>query len=107
MTADMRTVFTGPDPARQLTGLEALKGLSVAHPPQALRYDQHVPRKDAPDAAPRLARRAWDHRFRLVLFAVNGMNVFAVGLLIRFSWSGTAIWATCRPTLSRPLFRYS
>ncbi len=57
--------------------------MSVAHPPEVLRPGQHVPRDDAPDAAPRLARKVWDHRFRLVLFAVNGMNVFAVGLLIQ------------------------
>jgi putative flippase GtrA len=31
----------------------------------------------------RLASRAWEDRSRLVLFAVNGMNVFAVGLLIQ------------------------
>jgi cellulose synthase/poly-beta-1,6-N-acetylglucosamine synthase-like glycosyltransferase/putative flippase GtrA len=79
----MRMPFLEPDPLRQLTGLEALRGLAVAQPPEALRSGQHVPRQCAPDAAPRLARRVWDHRFRLVIFAVNGMNVFAVGLLIQ------------------------
>lgn len=83
MTAEMRKPFLGPDPVRQLTGLEALRGLAVAQPPEALRSGQHVPRQSAPDAAPRLARRVWDHRFRLVIFAVNGMNVFAVGLLVQ------------------------
>src|SRR5580700_9241593 len=83
MTADMRMPFLEPDPVRQRTGLEALRGLAVAQPPEALRSGQHVPRQSAPDAAPRLARRVWDHRFRLVIFAVNGMNVFAVGLLIQ------------------------
>src|SRR5580700_3701008 len=29
------------------------------------------------------ARKAWEHRFRLVIFSVNGINVFAVGLLIQ------------------------
>ena len=31
----------------------------------------------------RLASRAWEERFRLAVFAANGMNVFAVGLLIQ------------------------
>ncbi len=83
LTAEMCTPFLEPDRVRQLTGLEALREMSVAHPPEVLRPGQHVPRDDAPDAAPRLARKVWDHRFRLVLFAVNGMNVFAVGLLIQ------------------------
>ena len=30
-----------------------------------------------------LASRAWEHRFRIVIFAVNGMSVFAIGLLIQ------------------------
>ena len=83
LAADMRMAFHEPDPVRQLTGLEALRGLSVTQPPEVLRPGQHVPRQRAPEAAPRLARRVRDHRFRLVLFAVNGMNVFAVGLLVQ------------------------
>ena len=83
MTAEVRMPFLEPDRVRQLTGLEVLAGMSAAQPPEVLRSGQHVPRQGAPDAAPRLARRVWDHRFRLVLFAVNGMNVFAVGLLIQ------------------------
>jgi cellulose synthase/poly-beta-1,6-N-acetylglucosamine synthase-like glycosyltransferase/putative flippase GtrA len=83
MTAEVRMPFLEPDRVRQLTGLEVLAGMSAAQPPEVLRSGQHVPRQCAPDAAPRLARRVWDHRFRLVLFAVNGMNVFAVGLLIQ------------------------
>jgi cellulose synthase/poly-beta-1,6-N-acetylglucosamine synthase-like glycosyltransferase/putative flippase GtrA len=83
MTADIRLPFLEPDPVKQITGLQALRELSVPQPPEALRSGQHVPRQGAPDAAPRLARRVWDHRFRLVIFAVNGMNVFAVGLLVQ------------------------
>jgi putative flippase GtrA len=30
-----------------------------------------------------LTKKAWEHRVRLVMFSVNGMNVFAIGLLIQ------------------------
>src|SRR5579862_6566763 len=83
LTTEMPMPFLEPDLARQLTGLKALTDLSVAHPPEPPGPGQHVPRNEPPDAAPRLAQRVWDHRFRLVLFAVNGINVFAVGLLIQ------------------------
>ena len=33
--------------------------------------------------SPPMARRVWEQRIRLLIFAVNGMNVFAVGLLIQ------------------------
>jgi hypothetical protein len=83
LTAEMSMPFLEPDLVRQLTGLEALRDLSVAQPPELSGPGQYMPRDEAPEAAPRLAQRVWDHRFRLVLFAVNGMNVFAVGLLIQ------------------------
>src|ERR1700734_2908360 len=35
------------------------------------------------EAPIRLARRASEERSRLLIFAVNGMNVFAVGLLVQ------------------------
>ena len=72
MTADLRAPFLELDPERQqLTGLEALRGLSVPQLPEALRTDQYVPRQGAPDSAPRLARRARDHRSRQVRYLDN------------------------------------
>jgi cellulose synthase/poly-beta-1,6-N-acetylglucosamine synthase-like glycosyltransferase/putative flippase GtrA len=84
------------DRAAQFAGLRALQALSVARlpaaapgaalPPALLPPAQLPPRDTAPrDTARRRgwARRAWAHRFRLAMFAVNGMNVFAVGLLIQ------------------------
>ena len=74
------------DPAAQFAGLAALRTLAVAPPETAHTAGRahRVGVHDRSDGSPsRWVSRAWAHRFRLVIFAVNGMNVFAVGLLIQ------------------------
>jgi putative flippase GtrA len=75
------------DFATQHAGVTALQALAQsptatgAKPP--LR-PQILDQSDSRDGAlRRLASKAWQHRLRIVLFAVNGMNVFAIGLLIQ------------------------
>jgi putative flippase GtrA len=79
-----------PELVEQLAGIEALQALAVTQPlrpatnPRSVvshRRASQVPVRDG--ASRSLTARAWDQRFRLLLFAVNGISVFAVGLLIQ------------------------
>ena len=78
-----------PDLMTQLAGLETLNTLAVTEPLRAV--DARMPlrrrRVDPPDAnnsgLHRLASGTWEQKSRLAVFAINGMNVFAVGLLIQ------------------------
>jgi putative flippase GtrA len=78
-----------PDLVTQFTVLAAPKPLAVTQPltavdPDTLVRPRHADQSGLPDGAfRRLAGRAWEHRSRLAIFAVNGTNVFAVGLLIQ------------------------
>ncbi len=73
-----------PEPMTQFPGLDALKALAMTQPLEIAHSGQQVCDSGAQDSAlRRLAGRVWQHRFRLVIFAANGMNVFAVGLLIQ------------------------
>jgi putative flippase GtrA/4-amino-4-deoxy-L-arabinose transferase-like glycosyltransferase len=77
------------DLVTQLDGFDALEALSMTEPLRTANVEmpvrsRRVARSSAHGSAlHRLASRAWTQRLRLVLFAVNGMNVFAVGLLIQ------------------------
>ena len=78
-----------PDLVTQLDGFDALEALSMTEPLRTANVEKPVRNRRVDlsvqhdSALHRLASRAWTQRFRLVLFAVNGMNVFAVGLLIQ------------------------
>jgi putative flippase GtrA len=73
----------------QFAGLEALRALELTQRLSAVDAEMLVSPTRAGTASAhhrglrRLASKAWEHRWRLVLFAVSGMNVFAVGLLIQ------------------------
>ena len=71
------------DPAAQFAGLAALRTLAVALPETAdTAGGAH--RVGSPSGTlRRWVSRVWAHQFRLVIFAVNSMNVIAVGLLIQ------------------------
>lgn len=77
------------NPVAQRAGLEAIEALAVTQPPRVVDSETLVRRADvdqsrASNSASRgLVSGAWDQRNRLVLFAANGMNVFALGLLIQ------------------------
>jgi cellulose synthase/poly-beta-1,6-N-acetylglucosamine synthase-like glycosyltransferase/putative flippase GtrA len=73
-------IRAGSDRATQFAGLRALQALAVAQPLEAV-LPPHTVLRDGGSAG--WLSRAWAHRFRLVIFAVNGMNVFAAGLLIQ------------------------
>jgi putative flippase GtrA len=83
------TVPCQPDLVAQLGGLETLSALTVTQPLRAVDAELLVRRRPvdvsrASGGPSRgLAGRAWDQRFRLLLFAINGINVFAAGLLIQ------------------------
>jgi putative flippase GtrA len=83
------TVPSQPDLVAQLAGLETLSALTVTQPLRAVDAELLVRRRpvDVSRASGGPSRgfagRAWDQRFRLLLFAINGMNVFAAGLLIQ------------------------
>jgi cellulose synthase/poly-beta-1,6-N-acetylglucosamine synthase-like glycosyltransferase/putative flippase GtrA len=73
-----------PDPRAQFAGLEALRSMAVHLPQERARPGQSSQYEAAHINVLHLfAMRAWRDRVRLVLFAVNGMNVFAIGLLIQ------------------------
>jgi cellulose synthase/poly-beta-1,6-N-acetylglucosamine synthase-like glycosyltransferase/putative flippase GtrA len=72
------------DPMAQFVGLETPKSLAMMHPLETVHSRHQMCGSGGRDGLlRRLASGAWEHRFRLVIFAVNGMNVFAVGLLIQ------------------------
>ena len=77
------------DLATRLTGLETPAASTVTQPLRAidaklLVRGRPVDSNRASNTASRgLASRTWNQRFRLLLFAINGMNVFVVGLLIQ------------------------
>ncbi len=78
-----------PDAMIQLAGVKAQEALAMTQPPRAVDAELPVRRRRADSGGAYngglrpVASRAWEHRFRLALFAANGMNVFAVGLLIQ------------------------
>jgi putative flippase GtrA len=78
-----------PDLAMWLTGLEELAPPTVTQPlrtigAEPLVHGRPADSNGASDSTSRgLASKAWNQRFRLLLFAINGINVFAAGLLIQ------------------------
>jgi putative flippase GtrA len=78
-----------PDTAVQFAGLDGLRALAVEQPLRAVDTQMLVrSRRGEPSLAHHggmrhMARSAWEHRSQLVIFAVNGLNVFAIGLLIQ------------------------
>ena len=67
-----------------VTALEALAQSPTATGAKPPLRPQLLDQGNSRDGAlRRLVSKAWQHRLRLVLFAVNGMNVFAIGLLIQ------------------------
>jgi putative flippase GtrA len=83
-----------PSVVAQLAGVEALEALAVTQPLRIVNAKIVVrhplvgrdgePEDDARTSIlRRLAARTWNQRARLALFAVNGLNVFAIGLLIQ------------------------
>jgi putative flippase GtrA len=83
------TMTAEPDLVRQLAGLEALDALAVTKPlsvvdAEMLASSRHLQKSNPPESTPRgPASRIWEQRSRLALFAINGMNVFFIGLLIQ------------------------
>lgn len=76
-------MFNG-DSVAPFAALEALKAMEVAPSSGATRPRQQSGHKCPHESVLlRATEKAWEHRFRLVMFFVNGMNVFAVGLLIQ------------------------
>jgi putative flippase GtrA len=68
----------------QFAGLEALKAIEVTSSLEAARLRQQFHRNEPHENALLGAiKKTWKHRSRLVLFSANGMNVFAIGLLIQ------------------------
>jgi putative flippase GtrA len=62
----------------------APRATAVVPPRRATRPRQQFRHNDLNEGALLHApRKAWEHRARLVMFSVNGMNVFAIGLLIQ------------------------
>lgn len=78
-----------PDEMTQFSGLGALGALAVTQPLRLVDAEMYDRRVNADHSGVEdghlrhLASRAWEERVRLVLFAVNGLLVFAVGLLIQ------------------------
>lgn len=77
------------DAEAQIAGFYALEALALTQPLRAvdgemLGRPKHASPGNAHHSGLRhLASRACEHRLRLVIFAANGLNVFAVGLLIQ------------------------
>ena len=76
----------------QLPSIDAPEVMPMTHPPKAaVDADMLVLSKRADSSSSHdndsglghMARRVWGHRWRLVIFAINGLDVFAVGLLIQ------------------------
>jgi putative flippase GtrA/4-amino-4-deoxy-L-arabinose transferase-like glycosyltransferase len=79
-----------PALVEQLAGIEALQALAVTQPlravanPRSVVSHRRAGQATVRDRTPaNLTARAWDQRLRLLIFAVNGVSVFAVGLLIQ------------------------
>lgn len=87
-SADRRTHAFSSQPD-EMTQFSALGALAVTQPLRLVDAEMcdrrvNAGHGDADDGdLRRLASRVWEERVRLVLFAVNGLNVFAVGLLIQ------------------------
>jgi putative flippase GtrA len=89
--AAMRMSVAAPEPEQitQLAGHEALQALAVTPPLRAIGSESLGRHRRAYQAAVQdrdphtFASGAWDQRFRLLLIATNGMNAFAIGLLIQ------------------------
>jgi putative flippase GtrA len=73
----------------QIAGLDALASLALTQPLRAVDAEmlgrpKRASRGNAHHSDFRhFASRAWEQRLRLLIFATNGLNVFAVGLLIQ------------------------
>jgi putative flippase GtrA len=75
--------FSGNSEA-QFAGIDALKAIDMRSSHEVDRLQQRFSRDEPRESRlVRAIRKAWEHRVRLVLFSVNGMNVFAIGLLIQ------------------------
>ncbi len=78
-----------PNPVARLSGLELLEALALTHPLRAVdaeiltRRGYMKPSGARTVDVRRVTKRAWEQRSRLAIFAINGMNVFVVGLLIQ------------------------
>lgn len=70
--------------APQFNGLGFLKSMGVVSASEATRLKQQSYHDARPETALLAApKKIWEHRLRLMMFSVNGMNVFAIGLLIQ------------------------
>jgi putative flippase GtrA len=73
----------------QRAGLGALDALAVTKPlsvvdAEMLALSRHLQQGSEYDSAShRRVSKLWEHRLRLAFFAINGMNVFFIGLLIQ------------------------
>jgi hypothetical protein len=73
-----------PDRTTQLDGLKMLEDLAATLPPEVVEAEQLLPRLDAHRGILRdFAAMAWQQRFRLAIFALNGTAVFAAGLMLQ------------------------
>ena len=73
----------------RFTGFDGHEAPTVTRPLRAVDAEMLVRSRRAEPSSARhggvrhLARSAWEHRSQFVIFAVNGVNVFAIGLLIQ------------------------